>query len=199
MWLESWQTHGDIPGLQQGMDRQGRLFPRHIPGSSQGMDGPGYVFFLCINPIHTLSCTSPCKAAAGREWLLRLGLPRSALALGSSGSACFGDKRCCVLPAVQLLPCRPGIALSPFRLVTKHLQGRGVEKSRDFCKQIVLLCYTESIVLIFLLCVVPQSSEASPDPAECVGLVARGVAVTPTPCAVHAALGTSMAELWGCC
>lgn len=158
----------------------------------------GMSFSFALIPFTPCPALLPARQPLA-EWLLRLGLPRSALALGSSGSACFGDKRCCVLPAVQLLPCRPGIALSPFRLVTKHLQGRGVEKSRDFCKQIVLLCYTESIVLIFLLCVVPQSSEASPDPAECVGLVARGVAVTPTPCAVHAALGTSMAELWGCC
>lgn len=29
-----WQTHGDTPGLQQGMGRQGRAFPRHIPGST---------------------------------------------------------------------------------------------------------------------------------------------------------------------
>lgn len=54
-----WQTRGDIPGLQQSMDRQGRAFPKHIPGSIQGMDGPGYFIFLCTNPIQSVSCTSP--------------------------------------------------------------------------------------------------------------------------------------------
>lgn len=57
----AWQTHGDVPGLQQGMGRAGRPFPWHIPG----MDGPGYFFLLCTNPTHTLSCTAPLQA--GRE------------------------------------------------------------------------------------------------------------------------------------
>lgn len=54
----------------------------------------------------------------------------------------------------QLLTCRAGIAPSPSRLVTKHLQAPGMDKTRDFCKQAVVLCYTENAGLFFS-CVMP--------------------------------------------
>lgn len=74
---------GPQPGPQHRSDGQGRPFPGRIPGSSQGTARISPLSSALI-PFRPCPLLLPGEAAGVRDRLLRFGLNRGALTLGSS-------------------------------------------------------------------------------------------------------------------